>query len=219
MPKSPPAPTDPDAPPFSRPVTVEELMRRPDEPYELEADADERAALAAFDAIPAIGALKASFKVARHGKYLRVTGEVRARVTQTCVVTLEDFESEIVEPVDVRFAESAPRAPDPRREPEGRMSRRRAETLRAEKSRAEEARGRAHASAPPPALEEEGDEDPPDPIIDGRIDLGALAAEFLALGLDPYPRKPGAAFEGAEPEPERDSPFAALARLRGGEGG
>jgi hypothetical protein len=215
MPKSPPAPTDPHAPPLSRPVTVEELMRRPDEPYELEADADERAALAAFDAIPAIGALKASFKVARHGKYLRVTGEVRARVTQTCVVTLEDFESEIVEPVDVRFAESAPRAPEARREPEGRMSRRRAETLRAE-----EARGRAHAPAPPPAaLEQEGDEDPPDPIVDGRIDLGALAAEFLALGLDPYPRKPGAAFAGAEPEPERDSPFAALARLKGGEGG
>ena len=35
------------------------------------------------------------------------------------------------------------------------------------------------------------DEDEPDPIIDGKIDLGALAAEFFALGLDPYPRKPG----------------------------
>ena len=30
-----------------------------------------------------------------------------------------------------------------------------------------------------------------------QIDLGALAAEFLALGLDPYPRKPGVAFDGA----------------------
>ena len=39
------------------------------------------------------------------------------------------------------------------------------------------------------------DEDEPDPVIDGKIDLGALAAEFFALGLDPYPRKPGAAFE------------------------
>lgn len=35
------------------------------------------------------------------------------------------------------------------------------------------------------------DEDEPDPVIDGKIDLGALAAEFFALGLDPYPRKPG----------------------------
>ena len=31
-------------------------------------------------------------------------------------------------------------------------------------------------------------------MIDGKIDLGALAAEFFALGLDPYPRKPGAEF-------------------------
>jgi hypothetical protein len=56
------------------------------------------------------------------------------------------------------------------------------------------------------------DEDEPDPIIDGTIDLGALTAEFLALGLDPYPRKPGAAFdeERGSSEPA-DSPFAALA--------
>ncbi len=39
------------------------------------------------------------------------------------------------------------------------------------------------------------DEDEPDPVIDGKIDLGALAAEFFALGLDPYPRKPGAVLD------------------------
>jgi uncharacterized metal-binding protein YceD (DUF177 family) len=57
------------------------------------------------------------------------------------------------------------------------------------------------------------DEDDPDPVIEGKIDLGALTAEFFALGLDPYPRKPGAAFdeEGTNSEPA-DSPFAALAQ-------
>jgi uncharacterized metal-binding protein YceD (DUF177 family) len=57
------------------------------------------------------------------------------------------------------------------------------------------------------------DEDEPDPVIDGKIDLGALAAEFFALGLDPYPRKPDAMFdeERSHPEP-KDSPFAALAQ-------
>jgi Large ribosomal RNA subunit accumulation protein YceD len=55
------------------------------------------------------------------------------------------------------------------------------------------------------------DEGEPDPIVDGRIDLGALAAEFFALGLDPYPRKPGVSFElPAEPEASL-SPFSALA--------
>ena len=57
------------------------------------------------------------------------------------------------------------------------------------------------------------DEDEPDPIVDGKIDLGALAAELFALGLDPYPRKPGAAFdEGGTSSEPTDSPFAALAQ-------
>ena len=44
----------------------------------------------------------------------------------------------------------------------------------------------------------------PDEIMDGQIDLGALAAEFLVLGLDPYPRKPGAdfSFEGDDQDRE-----------------
>jgi Large ribosomal RNA subunit accumulation protein YceD len=55
------------------------------------------------------------------------------------------------------------------------------------------------------------DESEPDPIVDGKIDLGALAAEFLALGLDPYPRKPGASFESPEEPEAMVSPFSALA--------
>jgi uncharacterized metal-binding protein YceD (DUF177 family) len=55
------------------------------------------------------------------------------------------------------------------------------------------------------------DEDDPDPVIDGRIDLGALTAEIFALGLDPYPRKPGAEFVAPADEAPPDSPFAALA--------
>jgi uncharacterized metal-binding protein YceD (DUF177 family) len=62
--------------------------------------------------------------------------------------------------------------------------------------------------------EGEHDFDPPDEIVGGAIDLGAITAEFLALGLDPYPRKPGVAFEPAPESAAADSPFAALSRLR-----
>jgi Large ribosomal RNA subunit accumulation protein YceD len=55
------------------------------------------------------------------------------------------------------------------------------------------------------------DEDEPDPIIEGKIDVGALAAEFVALGLDPYPRKPGVEFAPPAELAPRPSPFAALA--------
>jgi hypothetical protein len=64
----------------------------------------------------------------------------------------------------------------------------------------------------PETLEEEirfDAEDEPDPLIDGALDLGELAAEFVALGLDPYPRKPDAEFAAA-PEEEPDKPFAGL---------
>jgi uncharacterized metal-binding protein YceD (DUF177 family) len=48
------------------------------------------------------------------------------------------------------------------------------------------------------------EEDPPEPIRNGHIDLGELAAEQLALALDPYPRAPGAAVP-AEFSPEAEA--------------
>ena len=59
--------------------------------------------------------------------------------------------------------------------------------------------------------------DLPDPIVNGRVDFGALTAEFLALGLDPYPRKPGIGFEPVTVG-EEASPFAALAKRPRDEG-
>ena len=57
--------------------------------------------------------------------------------------------------------------------------------------------------------------EPPDEIVNGQIDLGALTAEFLALGLDPYPRKPDADFQFDGGGDRADSPFAALGKLKG----
>jgi uncharacterized metal-binding protein YceD (DUF177 family) len=70
------------------------------------------------------------------------------------------------------------------------------------------------------APEDEAEEDleRPDPIVDGKIDLGALAAEFLVLAVDPYPRKPGAQMPnlpGDEAEnASGKSPFASLSGLK-----
>lgn len=51
----------------------------------------------------------------------------------------------------------------------------------------------------------------PEPLIGGVVDLGALATEFLILGIAPYPRKPGAVFESPHERQAEESPFAALA--------
>jgi uncharacterized metal-binding protein YceD (DUF177 family) len=61
--------------------------------------------------------------------------------------------------------------------------------------------------------------DPPETLVDGAIDLGALAVEFLTLGLDPYPRKADAVFEAPAAGDDRaDSPFAALVALARADG-
>ncbi len=124
------------------------------------------------------------------GGAVEVKGRASAVVEQICVVTLDPFESTISEPIDVRFAPPA-------------------------EVEAAEARLRGH-----PADDETEAPDLPEPIVNGVLPLGALVQELLALGVDPYPRKPGAVFAGGkDAADERVSPFAALAKLRKGPDG
>ena len=73
----------------------------------------------------------------------------------------------------------------------------------------------------PPSAEDQEDQnasfetdEPPEALADGTADIGALAAEFLLLGIDPYPRKPGAEFTPPPEESGAAAPFAALAKLK-----
>lgn len=59
-------------------------------------------------------------------------------------------------------------------------------------------------------------DEPPEALRNGVVDLGALATEFLILGIDPYPRKPGAVFEAPPAGDPASHPFAALAALKKG---
>ncbi len=56
-------------------------------------------------------------------------------------------------------------------------------------------------------------EDPPDLLDSDRVDLAAYVVEHLALEVDPFPRKPGVAFDAPAPETP-PSPFAVLRDLR-----
>lgn len=178
-------PLEPGAP-LSRIVSVDALPSE-DHTIVVEASADERAAVAKLDNLVEIGSLVGRFRLRpeRQGG-VHVVGSVYASVTQTCVLTLDPFDSQIEEPVDVLFL--PPKA---------------FETwLAAHKKRTEE------------VDTDEEEDDPPEQLLDGRIDLGALTAEFLTLSLDPYPRKPGAAFVEPAPAEKEPSPFAALAELK-----
>lgn len=180
------------APPFSRPLAVDSVGENGLR-LKFDASAAECAALAEFDGLEAIRSLAIEAEVLRRGaERVLVRGRVRAVVAQTCVVTLEPFDAVVDEPFEVEFA--------PEAEAEAAYARAMAEI--------EAAQDKAAALAEQP--------DPPDPIVGGKIDLGALASEFLALGLDPYPRKPGVEFASVSEDAEetRPSPFASLAKLK-----
>lgn len=69
----------------------------------------------------------------------------------------------------------------------------------------------------PAGKENEESDDPDEPdeltIEDGTLELGEATVEQLALALDPYPRKPGAALP-EDVTDAGDTPFGALAKLR-----
>ena len=120
----------------------------------------------------------------KSGGRVHVTGQVRARIGQTCVVTLDPIENEIDESIDLMFAP--------------------AEQIPSLSALVEEA-----------AASDEEIPDPPEPIVNGVIDLGRLATDALFLAVDPYPRRPDAVFElPAEAIDPADHPFAALKALQ-----
>ena len=175
--------------PFSRPFPVDDVGEEPIL-ISISANEDECAALARSLGVEAIASFGGDFQIAKMGRLrIRAAGELRTVLTQICVVTLDPFETAIVEPVAIDFAPPEAAAAAAARTP--------------------------HAPLPGESLADQPD--PPDPIVDGRIDLGVVATEFLALALDPYPRKPGVAFDPPQGEGARSgdvSPFAALEKLK-----
>ena len=72
---------------------------------ELEADPAVRAAMAEVAGLRDVISASASFDVTPNsGGRFHVTGRVRAKIGQTCVVTLDPIENDIDEPIDLMFA-------------------------------------------------------------------------------------------------------------------
>src|ERR1700730_14422017 len=95
----------PESPGFSHLLAVETV---PDTGLDLKicASEAERGVLAAQCGIPSVQSFEAEFHVRKLGGRGRfqVSGNLQARVTQLCVVSLEPFESDISAGIDVAFA-------------------------------------------------------------------------------------------------------------------
>ena len=175
--------------PWQVPVAVEDVAET-GRHFDLVADNDVRAAVARLAGLRDLPRLEADFDVIRHGADgLHVSGRVSATVGQNCVVTLEPLTNEVEESINLLFAPPSPRPPVERKAGE------------------DEA---AENDPEKPDRSWSG----PEPLIGGVVDLGALVTEFLILGIDPYPRKPGAVFEAPQDVKPDPGPFAALAGLK-----
>ena len=167
-------------PEFSRQVAADTVSDAP-RTLEIGADETERRRLAGRFGLKGIDHLSAEVKLARKAGIVHAEGIVRARVTQSCVVTGDPMPADLNAPFSVRFVPDAFGTSD---EEETELSAEDCDTL---------------------------------PIEDNRIDLGELAAETLALALDPFPRSAGAdaalAESGLAGEPDGGA-FAALKALK-----
>ncbi|SIP95465.1 Uncharacterized metal-binding protein YceD, DUF177 family [Rhizobium sp. RU20A] len=174
--------------PFAWDVRVGHISANPVS-ISLKADEKERAALAGFWEIEAVEKLEASLQLTRWKRDgVKMKGEVRARIVQACVLTLEPVVSDIREEVEVIFV------------PEG----------------SKLARIPANDSGEM-ILDPDGP-DMPELFTGDSIDVGAAVAEQVALAIDPYPRKPGASFgeriESTVADDKKPNPFAVLQGLK-----
>lgn len=165
---------------WSAPVAVENISDTGLH-LEIDAPAEVRAELAELAEVRELPQLSAVFDLVRVGAGVQVTGRLKAKVGQTCVVTLEQIESVVEEAIDLEFAPLAAGAAEP-----------------SPKTARKRARG----------------DEPPEPLINGTLDLGALATEFLILGINPYPRKADAQFAPPQVEDGGEHPFAVLEILK-----
>lgn len=110
--------------------------------------------------------LSAELEASRIDKrVVHVTGHVQAEITQECVVTLEPVRSHVEDEFEAWFANSN-------------------EVVSFAKARHE--KNRSEGESDNPILDEKDD---PEPIIDGKINLGELSTQYLILSIDPYPTK------------------------------
>ena len=172
-------------PPFSFPVKVGHISANP-VTVRLEANERELADLAKLWQVLAVRSLTAELQINRWKRDgVRIKGRVRAEITQACVVTLDPVDSVVDEAIEQVFV------------PEGSKLARVVSGETAEM-----------------VVDPDGP-DLPEQFAGDTIDAGEVVAEFAALAIDPYPRKPGIDFpdhieSDAEAPSGRPNPFAVL---------
>lgn len=172
---------------LSHKVSVNRLPQR-GMPVRVEANDREKQALARDHGLVEVKSFVAELLVAKwRADGVKVTGSVLADIVQTCSITLEPLDARVESEVDAVFVPEHSKLARVQVDESGEI-----------------------------VLDSEGP-DAPETFSGDQIDIGQVAEEFFELGIDPYPRKPGAELPplaAADREPAKISPFAKLTELK-----
>jgi hypothetical protein len=173
---------------WSHTLEIEKIGTEP-KTITFKADAQQRIDLARRMGVMSVEAAQASVTIQRvGGGILHAIGTVEADLTQSCVVSLGPVPAHVEDEFEGWFGDKA-------------------QALSFAKARNEREAKKGHTEME--ILEEAVD---PEPIINGRIDLGELATQYLSLALDPYPRAEGVTSQYIVTEEDKDKEGAELRR-------
>lgn len=163
--------------------------------FNLKPEPEDLPALAKALDVLSVQSIQASMILHRTKKSIRIRGEVKAVIDQSCVVSLQ--------PVRQRFSEEIDR------------------TYVSSRDEVEQVFKKMNANRE--MMIDPDEIDPPEVIENGRLDLAAIVMEHVILGIDLYPRAKGVDVESnlaavgindSAEKTAKESPFAALAQLK-----
>ena len=183
-------------PEFSHLFSIED-MQGTNEKISLEADGEARQALIRRLDVVSVEKLTADLTIEKQGFVYVVSGVLHADIVQNCRVTAESVDVHIEGDVEGFFAEKT-------------------ETISFVKAKRDKILENQDPEVP--FLDEQDD---PEAILDGKIDLGELVTQFLSLSIDPYFQKEGAAHPLGDDDEEAvrqatrpPNPFAKLEAMK-----
>lgn len=187
---------------FSYAVLADDITTAPAQ-ITFEPNEHERAKIAERLHIIALDRASVTIELVREsGHIFYVRGEFSADIRQECVVTLEPIQSTIGDEFEAWFSDQDQIASFKKAQHEAKAKKEFVEV---------------------PMLEESED---PEPLEDGKIDLGELFVQYLSLSINPYPHKPGVSLDDIDPALKQkaqesgdakfkpNNPFAALKNWR-----
>lgn len=177
---------------FSHPIKLEHIDRK-GKSVTIQPSSEECIALSKRFDLESIDTMEAQISITASSLVYHVTGVVKATITQISVISNNPVQKTITQDIDAWFIDNS------------------------RVTSFEKAKKDRENSDEEDEYEIRDEKDDPEPITNDEIDIGEVAAQFLGLALDDYPRgedETSGDYIEVEPENTKPNPFAVLKDLK-----